>query len=122
MVSTSAPSGSCARSGAAGRTVSPAPASAAATSTRRTGRVLRLGAGQGPELQPFTIERGIHLDFVAATEVPLQDLLGQRVLDEPLDGALQGPRAVVLVVAVLHQEVRARVGEAQGELFLGEPQ
>ena len=64
-----------------------------------------LGAGQGPEGQPLAVGRDIHLDLVAPAELAHEDLLAERILDVLLDRPLERPGAVVLVVAVLDQEV-----------------
>ena len=66
---------------------------------------LGLGAGQRPEGQPLAVGRDVHLDLVAAAELAHEDLLAERILDVPLDRPLERPGAVVLVVAVLDQEL-----------------
>ena len=76
---------------------------------------LRSRARQDTEVQPFrTIRRDIDLDLVAFREVAHENLLGERILDELLDRPLERTRAVLLVVAVLHQEIGRRLGETNG--------
>ena len=52
-------------------------------------------------------------------EFALKDLLGQRVLQLLLDGALQGPRAVLDVRAFTEEERSGRFGAAEDELAAG---
>src|SRR5687768_11928655 len=70
-----------------------------------------LGPGQRPEHQPLAVGRDVHLDLVAPAELAQQDLLAERVLDELLDRPLERSGAIVLVVALLHQEVDRALGE-----------
>ena len=67
------------------------------------------------------IRRDVDLDLVPPRELAHQNLLRQRILDELLDRPLERPRAILLVVAVLHQEVGRRLGEAERELLLRQP-
>src|SRR5678816_881229 len=89
----------------------------------RSPKGLRLGrACQDTEVQSLrTVGSHVHLDLVASREVAHQNLLGQRVLDELLNGSLERTGTVLLVVAVLDQEVRPRIGELERQLFLGQP-
>src|SRR5216117_2009356 len=80
----------------------------------------RLRAGECPERQALLVGSDVHLDLVALCEISDEDLLRQRVLDVLLNGALEGPRAVVLIVAVIDQEIRRRLREAQRQLFLAQ--
>src|SRR5262249_20730992 len=55
--------------------------------------------------------RDVGLDLVAAFELALEERLGQRILDEPLDGALERPRPEGRIVAALGDELARRLGE-----------
>src|SRR5688572_20870871 len=70
-----------------------------------SGTGLRLGAGQRAERKPLAIGRHIDFDLVSSSEVSQQYLLAERILDVALDRALQRAGAVVLIVAVLDQEL-----------------
>src|SRR4051812_47792845 len=81
-----------------------------------------LGSGQRPEDQSLAIGRHIDLDFVPPTELSHENLLAERILDVPLNRALQRPSSVVLVVTMFHQERGCGGGEldlvAQPALYL----
>src|SRR5688500_9030685 len=85
---------------------------------------LGLGAGQCPERQPLAVGRDIDLDLVAAAEVAHENPLAERILDVALDGPLQRAGPIVLVIAVLDQELYRRRGEldlvAQPPLYLAQ--
>src|SRR5581483_9193580 len=74
---------------------------------RRSG--LRCRARQYAEVQPLAVRRDVDLDLVALREVAHEDFLRERILDELLNRSLERTRAILLVVAVLHQEVGRRI-------------
>src|SRR5690606_16256413 len=93
------------------------PARAAASSAMarkpRTGRAdarPASGAGgrEGTEGEVLAVGCDVHFDLVAPAELPEHDLLAEGILDVPLDGTLERPRAIVLVVALVHEERRGR--------------
>ena len=63
---------------------------------------------------------GLDDDRVALAEAAGQDVDGQRVLDHPLDGALERPGAVDGVVAALGEQRAGGFGQRQADLALGE--
>ena len=64
--------------------------------------------------------RTVSLIGLPVADLAGQDLLGQRVLHLLLDHALQGPRAVGRVVALVGEPRARRVVQLQGELAVGE--
>src|SRR5206468_13038108 len=84
------------------------------------GGASRLQAGESPERQALLVGRDVDFDLVAAREVADQDLLREGILDVLLNRALERPRAVVLVVAVIHEEVARRRRQPQRELLLAQ--
>src|SRR5262249_55890696 len=62
-----------------------------------------------------------HGHGVTLRELAAQDLLGQLVLDEPLDGALERARAVLRIPAVLDEELLGRLRDVEREAAPREP-
>src|SRR5213078_3286111 len=83
---------------------------------------LRLGsAGQDPKLEMLAVLRDANFELVASRKLSDEDLFGKRVLDEALDRPLERPRAIVLVVSVLDEEIRGRIGELERQVLLRQP-
>jgi len=59
---------------------------------------LGAGAGQGAEDESVSFRREIHFDLIAPAELAHQYAFAQRILDVTLDGPLERPGAVALVV------------------------
>src|SRR5689334_15103196 len=78
-------------------------------------------ARENPEIQLRPVGGRIHFDFVAAGELPEQDLLREWILDVLLDRPLERTRPVGLVVPVLHQQLGRRRRELDRQLVLGQP-
>ncbi len=62
-----------------------------------------------------------HRDRLAFVQFALEDFLGQRVFEEPLDGAAHRARAVLRVVALLHQKVLGLVVQRELEVLVPQP-
>src|SRR5882672_3175331 len=82
----------------------------------------RCGTTAGVLVQDLALELELAIacslaqDHVTLRELARQHTLGQRVLDVPLDGALQGARAVLRVPAELPDEFLSGLGELDLEL------
>src|SRR6266508_5435401 len=63
---------------------------------------------------------GVGNDRVAFGEFAIEQAQGQRVLDHPLDGALERPRAVDGVIALARQQLLGGGGELQRDALVGE--
>src|SRR3990172_2387231 len=85
----------------------------------RSRRMLRLGAGQHSEDELIAFRAHVHLDLVARREIAGQDLLGERILHVALQRALERASPEMLIVPVLHQEVRGCLGQVEGIAGLG---
>src|SRR5690606_16676786 len=83
-------------------------------STGKPGEPSPRGDGSAVEAHPLTIEVGA--DGVAGGELARQHILGEGVLDQLLDGALQGPCTVHRVVARLAELVEHGVVQLDGEV------
>src|SRR5690606_28539505 len=83
------------------------------------------GGKTPPARLPFSVEDdlvALHLGMHHGTrdELAGEDLLGQRVFDPALDGALERPRPVNRVVTHRHQLVQRLVADLQAQLALGQ--
>jgi hypothetical protein len=63
---------------------------------------------------------GVGHDCVAVLELALQELERQRVLDQPLDGAPERPRAVDGVVALTREQILGRRRQRQRDALVGQ--
>src|SRR4051812_15633272 len=72
---------------------------------------------QHPEFERIAARGDVNLELVSTGELSDEDLFGERILDVLLDRSLERPRSVLLVVAVLDQEVSGRGRELQAELL-----
>src|SRR5690348_9215449 len=73
-----------------------------------------------PNLERELAALVIDLDLLAGAKLALQQTHGERILNAPLQRALERPRAEVRIVAFLRQRVARRIGEMDLDLPLGE--
>ena len=76
-------------------------------------------AGCSKVIAPFFISASIVSD-VAGNHFAVEQLHGQRVLDEPLDGALQRPRPELRIVAFAEEQFVSFLRQRDLNLALGE--
>src|SRR5215469_510713 len=69
-------------------------------------------------LAPFLVR--VDDDMIAVQDFAIEDLQSERILNQLLDGALQGTSAEVRVVALREQQVFRRLGELQRNLAISE--
>src|SRR4030042_1468672 len=64
-----------------------------------------------PSLKGQIIPLLVHHNGIPLLELPLQDLEGERILDQVLDGPLQGPGPIDRIEPLFRQELLGRVRE-----------
>src|ERR1035441_10600228 len=64
--------------------------------------------------------RGVDEDVVAVADCAVEDLCGERVLHQALDGALQWPRSVGAVVAGFEDGLARGSRQLDGDLAVGQ--
>src|SRR4029078_5031800 len=72
------------------------------------------------EIEPLAVWGDVHLDLVVPREFTHENLLAKRILDELLNRPITRPGTVLLVIAVLDEEVGRLIGQLERELFLGQ--
>src|ERR1700677_3525597 len=60
---------------------------------------------------------GIHIDSIAGTHLTVENLQRQRILNQPLDNAFHGTRAVGRIVAFAEEQRLSRSGQLQCDLL-----
>src|ERR1043165_1556096 len=84
-------------------------------------RLCLRACGQDPELECIAAWRDVDLQLVTASELADENFLGERILDVLLNRPLQWPSAVLLVVAMLDEEIGRRARQFERQLFLRQP-
>src|ERR1700694_2899482 len=102
-----------------------APASRACSSAAAmplcTPRLARRTLGGNPlETEGIAVLGPVHENLVALGILPLEDRHRQRVLQHPLDRALQGPRSVYRVVALGDDQLLRRRRDFDRQLAVGQ--
>src|SRR5688572_4135853 len=62
-----------------------------------------------------------HLDGIILVQIALENFLGQRVLEESLDGAAHRPGAVIWIVPLLNEEILGPLVELELKILVFEP-